>query len=957
MLLEASSASTVLTWVRPDLDKHLDQIRNQIEHVSSSTHSGDGIDNILTNLSTLKYTFKALVLQGATLVVEEMIVACTKLKAREPGESQETFASLMDAIVVLPSYLDRLQAGHHDLPVLLLPVINDLRTAYNANIVSEAALFSPDLDIPLPELEQGTPENEAVFDESRQVFFMRMRRQWETALLQWLQEQDDTERLSPLHGVCNTLQRRVERIDLRRLWWIASEVIGGLLDGVTDNDVNLRRLFARLNLILKNLTEGGEEKTETGSVDAISQALLFHIAQAKPGSSSVDKLKERFQLQELIPDRDVLIRARGAVSGRNRELYISLGAAIRDELALIKDALDLELRTGEAPLDGREIIQEALLRLKDTLKMMGLGDSALSIENLMPAFNASDSPDQDTEHPDRKSLLMDLASKLLQVESVLEEQITTLGEPLKEDQASSYIDLPGHEQRRIRSHLFDETINSLHQLQDGVHLRLNGDQQADYSSPVEHIAGALELIGESETASLVLKLRNALGNLLKVTRAESVLDRKKLETLADAVAALELYLAGCRDQQGNRERFLAILQERLEQLPVGEVSSVETFDTPPTQDALVPRETTATQSPDASLPLAPDPELLEVFLEEFESVVKMLAEQLPQWIQNQEDTARLVDIRRGFHTLKGSGRMVGANEIGEFAWHIEDMLNTSLEGNVGSLDDVALTVSLAEAMLPDMKNRLLQLPAELSGAAIDAISQLADSIRGGHLPDWVSAGDSLPLSLNCLLSENIADIQQSEHEPLVRREEPDESAAPDPTVKQLRDSLFTLKGLMEKISRERSETASEEEILAVQAIAVSTARNPQGRESDIAAALHKFLATQRHGGKYFNDTTIWVVATSLAYFETCLALHNGDPDAELMSDEDSHINQLKELTLEFEIEDRLKTKSTETVTKDESVEKIAATSDDRPIKPSGPDEEVETDVPSRKSQPDSNRYR
>ena len=56
--------------------------------------------------------------------------------------------------------------------------------------------------------------------------------------------------------------------------------------------------------------------------------------------------------------------------------------------SLVKDALDLELRTGEIRPESREQSHEALLRLKDTLKMMGLGDSAQSIEKLIPAFDA-----------------------------------------------------------------------------------------------------------------------------------------------------------------------------------------------------------------------------------------------------------------------------------------------------------------------------------------------------------------------------------------------------------------------------------------------------------------------------------------------------------------------------------------------------------------------------------------
>ena len=165
-------------------------------------------------------------------------------------------------------------------------------------------------------------------------------------------------------------------------------------------------------------------------------------------------------------------------------------------------------------------------------------------------------PDPDSDQNSRKSLLMELAGELIRVESVLEEQIATLGEPLLEDQEPGYIDLPRHEMRRIRTHLLGETVISLHQVQDSVRRHFSGDQDADFSRPMEHIAGAMELIGESETASLALKLRNALGNLLRHARSESAVEPDKLETVTDAVAAFELYLAGCRDQQEQSRTIL-----------------------------------------------------------------------------------------------------------------------------------------------------------------------------------------------------------------------------------------------------------------------------------------------------------------------------------------------------------------------------------------------------------------
>ena len=688
-------------------------------------------------------------------------------------------------------------------------------------------------------------------------------------------------------------------MDLRRLWWIAGEVIGGLLDGVTDNDVNLRRLFARLNLTLKTLTEGGEDATDSQSVDAVSQALLFHIAQAKPGSDAVDKLRERFHLQELVPDRDALIRARGAVTGRNREFYTSLGAAVRDELALVKDALDLELRTGEAPPDSRKQIHEALLSLQDTLKMMGLGDSAQSIEKIMPTLNGGEKSDSDPQS--RESLLMDLAGKLIQVESVLEEQITTLGEPLKEDHETSYIELPRHEQRRIRTHLLDETVNSLHQVQDSVRRHFNGEPSVDYTSPLEHIAGAMELIGESETASLAIKLRNALGNLLAATRAELALNPKQLESVADAVAAFELYLAGCRDQQSNRERFLEVLKDRLDNLPVGEMEVIETL----AQSAETTVETTETITDETAvadlLPPVIDPELLTVFLEEFESVITVLEEQLPQWMQSQDDMLLMTDIRRGFYTLKGSGRMVGADEIGDFAWHIEEMLNAFLEGNIESPHDVSVLTGLSQAMLPIMRDRLVQEPSELTGAAIEAASQLADNIAKGDTADWAPLFEELPASLTTLFPFGASSDVEPESESLAVIEERIEAAPIDPVRKGLADNLIVLNGLIDRISRDRQSTASEEEILAVHTVANVTAEKPLGREADIATALHDFLETQRNSNKAFNETAVWTVASSLAYFEICLALHDGDREAELPEDETASIEQLKALTIEFTV--------------------------------------------------------
>ena len=46
-----------------------------------------------------------------------------------------------------------------------------------------------------------------------------------------------------------------------------------------------------------------------------------------------------------------------------------------------------------------------------------------------------------------------------------------------------------------------------------------------------------------------------------------------------------------------------------------------------------------------------------------------------------DNIERLRSIRRVFHTLKGSGRLVGARVLGEFSWKVENMLNRVLDGS------------------------------------------------------------------------------------------------------------------------------------------------------------------------------------------------------------------------------------------------------------------------------------
>ncbi len=74
-----------------------------------------------------------------------------------------------------------------------------------------------------------------------------------------------------------------------------------------------------------------------------------------------------------------------------------------------------------------------------------------------------------------------------------------------------------------------------------------------------------------------------------------------------------------------------------------------------------------------------DAELLEIFLEEAHDVLATIARLVDASRLDPADIANLTGIRRGFHTLKGSGRMVGLRDLGDAAWGLEQTLNRWLQ--------------------------------------------------------------------------------------------------------------------------------------------------------------------------------------------------------------------------------------------------------------------------------------
>lgn len=122
----------------------------------------------------------------------------------------------------------------------------------------------------------------------------------------------------------------------------------------------------------------------------------------------------------------------------------------------------------------------------------------------------------------------------------------------------------------------------------------------------------------------------------------------------------------------------------------------------------------AVSGPVVRPPVAVEDELLEIFLEEAREVVATGLTAIATLRNEPGELSEQTTLRRAFHTLKGSSRMVGLNDFGEAAWSMEQVLNAWL------------------AEQKPMKGPLLQLSTD----TLHAFGDWADSLASGSPTHW-----------------------------------------------------------------------------------------------------------------------------------------------------------------------------------------------------------------------------
>jgi len=770
--------TTTLGWIKPELDETLRQAREEIEAFAEHPADTARMKSCAAHLHQVHGTLRMIELYAPAMVAEEMERLALGLLRAEVVDRDDACAALMRGVVQLPDYLERLQGGHRDIPIVLLPLLNELRATRGEPGLSESVLFAPDLDRPLPEDLPAPPPASTKQHRAELAPQLTALRE---ALATWPEDGAPAD-AAQLARAVDTLLADVETEPLRRMLWVASSVAGALRDGALPATRALRQAFAGVEREARQLLEVDNFSFSTPRAEPAAEPtrqLLYHVAHSDGHHQALDNLRQTFELDAHLPSESELAHARGSLSGRNRALLDTVSAAIKEDLLRVKDALDLHLRTHQTDVGELRPQVEALSRVGDTLGMMGLGVARNVVLQQRDAMREIVTG----QRPADEGALLDVAGALLYVDASLDDQVARLGLP--EDRSEE--DVFAGEKLKVLEVVVREAIANFGDARQSfvafVETNWEHTELAEIPRLLDEVSGALRMLELPLPADYLEAVKRYVE--VELIGRKRVPNGQQLDTMADALASLEYYLEALRDQRPSRDEILEIARHALERLrywplPLAletvaaetglpasmlgedapfELAEAMDFDkVEPFNGIARPQAPTETTGIEPVRPAAPelpahvpvpvaaagvvtvdggfehsddiDDDIREVFLEELEEEIGNLAELLPQWRSAPEEAERLRPIRRVFHTLKGSGRLVGARTLGEFSWKVENMLNRVLDGSRPPSPAVVAMVGHAFSTLP-------QLHAALRGEAainadLEGLQALADRLAAGE---------------------------------------------------------------------------------------------------------------------------------------------------------------------------------------------------------------------------------
>ncbi|PID43745.1 MAG: hybrid sensor histidine kinase/response regulator [Proteobacteria bacterium] len=698
-----------LEWVRGEMDETLHQARQALETFADNRDDTAQIRFCLNYIHQVHGTLQMVEFYGAALLAEEMEKLAESLMNKRIERVSDAISVLMQAILTLPEYLDHLTAGRKDVPVVLLPVLNDLRACRGESLLSDSSLFTPNLTparLKAPDFVRHRLQEPKMVEHLK-----KLRKMYRAALLGIKKERKVDDNLSYLQKVTRRLEKIGQHTAHAEFWAAATALLEMLSAHEIAMTSAIKKLIVDIEHELKVFYDDRDEVLTRPVNEDLLKNILFYIAKSESGLAGPNAIRERFSLGRALSTREEIEAELGRDMGPGKDTIASVTRNIFDELARIKDQLDLYVRSRSREVTDLEEILPGLHQISNTITILGLTSPRQVIDEQIALIEKHL---QEKDAP-ADTVIMDIAGALLYVEgslaglSVERKGIRrrntgdTASGKTGDRKIPAY---PGHIEQADDA-LLREVRNGLEQAKNCIvnYSATNWDKSEIEDAPgiLATVKGGLQIIPLEEAAALVDSCNRFVTRALLQSKQPPSM--KQLETLADAVTGIEYYLERLAAGSQDNSMILQVAEESVKLLgfPVGAEETWQPVTAEQDEGAMIePAVIEAMSADKASDDELIDNEIIEIFLEETEEVLGAVNEAYPVFRDTPEDSYALTELRRLFHTLKGSGRLVGATTLGELAWAIENMLNRVIDQTIAPGKEMFELLERVIQRLPDV---------------------------------------------------------------------------------------------------------------------------------------------------------------------------------------------------------------------------------------------------------------
>jgi len=686
--LSQNSNSLPLQAIKPSLDAALAAVSAGIEHFFAAPESGrDGLTRATAELRRVNGVLRMFGLDGLAVFCAELERLLLDVMDGATPASELQRDAARRALMAAARYLGNLLNGADNAALRLFPRYQEMRQARGVETAAASDLFFPSLAVSPPESLLETPPHPALAEMVRGV-----RSKYQSALLKWLRNDHPILALEAMRTSVRQVMAGVPP-EQRLFWWVAEGLLECLLlDGVPP-ELNPKRMLGRLDLQMKSLVEGAAPDVRT-----VVSEMLYLIARSHEVTETVAAIRQAFDLDRYLPEPENEPEEDGQserVLGEMRTVFklaesswercvMGDAAACGDFAGQSSRLSDLSSRLER---DSLHFLCEQIRSLTvnaepEQLERVSL-DMAMALLLLHGGIEHYHS--LDPSFRDQALALMQRIETGLRNEPPAPELDTVVEAQCLAEEKSAIPSLAGEMQSNLD--LVEQALNAYFA---DIGRLAELPQVAHWLGQVR---GALHMLSLPRAVQVLDLLKAALARLQEEKRMP---EANEMSALAFALSALQSVAQNLVNGQRHDEQLTDVAMSEMAALHV----QAEPVPAPPEVQA-------APAAPVAATPIAPregvaeraeSQELLDIFLEEAREVLSTIAANLETSFLHSESREPLTVIRRGFHTLKGSGRMVGLKELGEVAWAIERVMNRWLQEEKPASARLLALIREAEAL-------------------------------------------------------------------------------------------------------------------------------------------------------------------------------------------------------------------------------------------------------------------